>query len=197
MDQAVPFHCSSSAPPDADASYPPAAKQVVAVGHDTPSSSVSIELFGLGTVTSDQLVPSQCSAMGLAVNTVALFGEFDAYPTAKQFVALEQDTPLSVTVVAPAGVGLATIDHVVPFHCSISVVDVSVVREAAAASPTATQLVGLEHDTPSSSTNGSFRGVGLATIDQPVPFQRSINEPFASEPTAKHSDGLEHDTADN
>jgi len=121
----------------------------------------------------------------------------DQYPTAKQFAASEQDTPFSVTVVAPAGVGLATIDHVVPFHCSINVFDMSVVAETSAVSPTATQLVGLEHDTPSRSRNDCVRALGLATIDQPVPFQRSINDPFASDPTAKQSDGLEHDTADS
>jgi hypothetical protein len=36
-------------------------KQLVALRHDTPNRSLSGEPRGLGLVTSDQLVPSQCS----------------------------------------------------------------------------------------------------------------------------------------
>jgi len=133
----------------------------------------------------------------LAVNTVASIGEFDELPTARQSVAFEHDTALNVTSVTPAGVGLATIDQLVPSHRSINVWDVEVVDVSTLSSPTAKQLVELEHDTPSNSTAARAGGLGLATIDQLVPFQCSINVPFPPVPTAKQSDALEHDTAES
>jgi hypothetical protein len=42
-------------------------------------------------------------------------------PTALQFVSLGHDTPLSRADVAPVGLGLVTIDQVVPFQCSTNV----------------------------------------------------------------------------
>ncbi|MGO9876712.1 MAG: hypothetical protein ACLPVY_23300 [Acidimicrobiia bacterium] len=131
------------------------------------------------------------------MNTVASTGELEELPTAKQSVAFEHDTALNVTSVTPAGVGLATIDQLVPSHRSISVCGVDVVDVSTLSSPTAKQLVELEHDTPTSSAPASPVRRGLATIDQLVPFQRSMNVPFPPAPTAKQSDALEHDTAES
>ena len=65
MDQLMPFHCSSKAPPVALASKSPAAKQVVELGHNIDNSSAEITAGGLALATIDQLVPSQCSISGV------------------------------------------------------------------------------------------------------------------------------------
>ena len=64
IDQLEPSQCSSNTPSSADASKSPAAKQLVALGHDTPRSSASIAPPGSGTGMIDQLEPSQCSTSG-------------------------------------------------------------------------------------------------------------------------------------
>ena len=72
---------------------------------------------------------------------------------------------------APVGVGLAMIDQVLPFQCSISAWSVNPVIEF----PTATQLVALAHDTPVSALHVAPAELGLATTDQLTPFQRSVS----------------------
>ena len=75
-------------------------------------------------------------------------------PTARQFVLLVHETPLKRWLAAPGG--LATIDQLVPFQCSID-------------RPTATHDDGLVHETPFSSFVP-----GCATVYEVVPFQCSI-----------------------
>jgi hypothetical protein len=83
---------------------------------------------------------------------------------------LGHDTPLRLLLVAPFGLGLVTIDQLVPFQCSTNVLVVEPVVEL----PTAKQLVVLRHATPLKLAAESL-GLGLATIDQLVPFQCSTN----------------------
>ena len=112
-----------------------------------------------------------------------------------QLVVVGHDTLLRLGSVSPLGLGVATIDQVVPFQRSANVFPVEPTKE----SPTALQLVGLGHETPFSPLNVAPLGLGLATIDQAVPFQRSVNvllvKPAEDEPTAKQLVGLGHDTA--
>ena len=64
------------------------------------------------------------------------------------------------------------------------------------AEPTAKQLFTLRHETPLS-VLATEPGTGDGTIDQPVPFQRSINArvgPFAEVPTAMQKEAVTHDT---
>jgi hypothetical protein len=78
----------------------------------------------------------------------------------------------------PPTLGLGLITQVEPFQCSTSV------RETPyCVKPTAKQFVALVHDTPESSTvkpgrvvpGGFGLGLGLGTMVQVVPSQRSLN----------------------
>ena len=165
----------------------PTAKQLVAVGHETPLKLVVPE--GLGLATIDQVVLFHCSASDFWV--VPLEEE----PTAKQLVVVGHDTPFKTVEVDPARLGLATIDHVVLIHCSTNDFWVVPLEEE----PTAKQLVVVGHDTPFKTVEADPAGLGLATIDQVVPFQCSASDfsaaPSKNEPTAKQLAVLGHDTA--
>jgi len=116
-------------------------------------------------------------------------------PTAKQLVILEHSTPPRSLFVASTGLGLATIAHVVPFHCSTNVDPRPL---GPALKPTAKQLVVSTHDTPKSADWVAPLGLGLVTIAQVVPFQRSTNvfsTEFDLSPTAKQLVVSTHDTA--
>ncbi len=61
-DQLVPFHRSTNvwvAKPEV--AHHPTAKQLVVLAHDTPVRLLLPDPAGCGVVTSDQLVPFQCS----------------------------------------------------------------------------------------------------------------------------------------
>jgi hypothetical protein len=90
-------------------------------------------------------------------------------PTASQLVVLKHATPLSEAEVDPLGFGLGTVDQVVPFQCSTSVM----FPPPLYAEPTALQLVALGHETLESPEFPIE--FGLATMDQPVPFQCSAS----------------------
>jgi hypothetical protein len=127
--------------------------------------------------TTVQLVPSQRS-------TTDPFPE----PTAKQFVALVHDTPLSSLALA-LGFGLATTSHAAPFQRSINVF----VVDPVVALPTAKQLAAEVHDTAESAELVAPAGIGAPTNDHAVPFHRSINVKPSRAPTAKQSVALEHE----
>jgi hypothetical protein len=157
----------------------------VELGHDT-DISVGVELpAGLGLGTIDQFVPFQRSTSVRGV--MPLF----ANPTAKQLVVLVHATPKRSLFAAPAGFGLATIDHAEPFQCSMSVL-----AGPRPATPTAKQLVALGHATENRPGDGDPLGLGLATIDHAVPFQRSMSvlvSPFDCDaPTARQLVALAH-----
>jgi len=131
--------------------------------------------LGLGTTV--QVLPSQCS--------VSVWKEpYWEYPTAKQFLALEHETPDKTLGVIPCVVrltfGLGVIDHVVPFHPSMSVRNAPPDPEE----PTAKHLVVVGHDTL------DIVPFGVATRDQPVPVGRSMS----AGPTPKHFVAVAHDT---
>jgi len=102
--------------------------------------------------------------------------------------------PDNVEERAPAGLGLGTTDHDVPFQRSTSValseLLVGVVR------PTAKHVVALAHATSESSLCRAPTGSVLGTIDQLVPFQcsRSVNSfvPLVRDPTAAQNEPPEH-----
>ena len=85
------------------------------------------------------------------------------------------------------GFGLATIVHVDPFQRSTSVFDVDPV----VTSPTAKQLVGLEHETLAKLLVSPV-GAGLGTADHCVPFQREMDGRPGPSPTAKQLVALGH-----
>ena len=110
-------------------------------------------------------------------------------------MAAGQVTPLKTVPVDPEGVGLVTIDQLVPFQRSITVT----VFAAVVADPTAKQFVVLVHATPLKTVPVAAAGFGLATTDQLVPFHRSTSDDSRAvvetkEPTAKHSVVVGHAT---
>ena len=118
-------------------------------------------------------------------------------PTASQLDTFVQEIALRPLLVA--GSGLWMIDQLVPAGVSMSVDHCGPVK----ASPTATQLVGVEHDTPDSCVDFESAGFALVTWVHTVPFQCASSEypPEAKEdaklPTAKQLFALGHDTLDN
>jgi hypothetical protein len=184
--QLEPFHSSVIA--WAVVTSVPTAKQCALPGQVTASSVLPASARGFGLTSIVQLVPFQRSInvfrrlrlpLGLPV------AGLDA-PTATQLVALEQVNPLKKLVGTPDTFGLVTIDQVVPFQRSTNVLTVELVCHQ----PTAKQLVEDGHDTPLRSVIDAPAGLGIVTIDQTVPFQRSTNcvEPVLAvsiEPTAK------------
>jgi hypothetical protein len=108
--------------------------------HEIADSWVDNAPAGLGLVTIVQPVPFHRS-----INVpVAL--EPEELPTAKQLVVLVHDTATSWLFDAPAGLGLATIAQVVPFHRCINVR----MTFALLYFPTAKQFVALLHETAES-----------------------------------------------
>ena len=88
----------------------------VAERHDTAFSSVCTDVAGFTGLAKLQTLPFHCSASGLTSVSPG-----PVMPTATQNEGPAHDTPSSSLLPAPAGFGLGTIDHVEPFHCSISV----------------------------------------------------------------------------
>jgi hypothetical protein len=102
-------------------------------------------------------------------------------PAAKQLVAVRHDTPLKPVDSAPAGLGMATVDHFVPFHFSTNALKSG--EEPIV--PTATQLDALTHDT-SFSASPTFEPVaGSVASVHFFPFHRSANGRSGEAPTAK------------
>ena len=109
----------------------------------------------------DHAVPFQCSA--------SVWPSLLLLPTPVQLVALGHETPLRIVAVEPLGFGLATIVQLVPSQCSAKVCGASFVPPL----PTALQLVSLAHDTPFRLGTVEPSGLGLVSIDHPVPLQCS------------------------
>jgi hypothetical protein len=161
----VPCHLTTSVRTGSDVDRrTPTAVHELRFTHVTPSSPFSA-FPGLGLARIVQWVPSQRSISVLWVECVK------REPTAKHAVLVAHATPNNKLDVAPTGFGLGTIDQRLPSQRSVSVRGT---LPETVKLPTAKQRVGLGHDTPFNwvSTDAGF---GLATIDQLVPFHRSIN----------------------
>jgi hypothetical protein len=83
---------------------------------------------------------------------------------------------LPYAFVGPVALGLDMMDQLVPFQRSTNVLVVVPSNER----PTAKQVVGLGHDTPFRTLSAAPVGLGLVTMDQLVPFQRSANVLFVT-----------------
>jgi len=154
----------------------PTAKHEVLVGHETESTAGTVVVVRVGPGTIDHAAPFQCSMNGSKGKK-----PLEKEPTAKQFFAVAHATPAnSLPPDASDGRGLGTTDHAVPFQRSTSVCS-PVPRTPP---PTATQLAALVHATELSviAVPGTL---GLAAIDQAVPFQCSITGTPLNTPTAK------------
>ncbi len=117
-------------------------------------------------------------------------------PTAKHRPWPVHDTLLKVLSHAPAGLGVAIIDHREPFHRSASGV---LFPEWSRTDPTATHSPRELHDTSRRTLLRGAVGFGLGWIDHAVPFQRSVSgiewvvSPL-EEPTAMHLADEMHET---
>jgi hypothetical protein len=191
-DQLVPFHTCTRDSAGETPEERPTAKQAVVLGHDTRNRLFWSPLPpGLEAI--DQLVPFHCCTK-VAEGGKTVPDGIPYEPTAKHVVVVGHDTPLRPLPDAPAGLGLASIDHVVPFHSSTNVLG----GAAAVNVPTAKHRVVVGHDTPARPLLVAPTGLGLATIDQVVPFHCStkvfVAEPVVNVPTAMQLVGLGHAT---
>src|SRR3954468_19454306 len=149
--------------------------QVWAAGHETSVSSLANAPTRFRLFTTCQLPPTRCST------SVRRLGASVA-PTAMQSVLVAHATPDS----APRG-GLAfwTIDHDLPFQCSISVFSAP---PGPSALPTAKQLVVAGHAMPESELPVVPGILGFGTMDHLYPFQSSTSArappPSSKAPTA-------------
>jgi hypothetical protein len=121
------------------------------------------------------------------------------HPTATQ-TAERHETAAKLSVMAPAGVGKVVSFQPLPSHLSAAA---EVAPVALVASPTATQAVGLVHETPLSwAPPGDCAGFGICWTFQVLPFHISANTtlaPVADEgginlPTARQKLAETHDT---
>jgi hypothetical protein len=188
--QVVPFHRSARATrmPALLVVWPTAVHAAGDV-HETPTSCPGGRV-GVGRTR--QRVPFHRSAryppmvlLGLAVP-----------PTAMQDLGEVQDTPRRPLAAAPTRLGVDWMAHWVPFQCSARV---SGVLRLLMELPTAVQADADVQATPLRKENCAPAGLGVALIDQRVPFQRSARGVDASWlltacPTAVHAGGDEQDT---
>jgi hypothetical protein len=90
-------------------------------------------------------------------------------PLASQAFAVVQETLRSSENVDDAGLGVVSIDQVVPFQRSAKVVVVEPLRDQ----PTAVQAEVEVQETPEKPAVDAPWGFGAVTVDQVEPFQRS------------------------
>lgn len=140
----------------------------------------------MGVVTMDQALPFQCSARVSG----RLFRPEPAKPTAQQSEALRQASPDKALVCDGLVLGVATIDHTLPFHCKAKVCS----GRPLLLRPTAQQSEELMQATPWRSLVGELV-LGVVTMDHVLPFQCSARvwvatEPMLEIPTAQQSEVL-------
>jgi hypothetical protein len=138
-----------STEPDPDE---PTAQQSVVFKHDTEFNTARVVPLGLGLAMTDHVVPLNLSTRVCETDPVT------EKPTATQVAAAAHETPARADRSTPATLGLVTADQIVPFQCSINVVEKRV-------APTAKQLVGLPHETELSPPSGGPAGFGLVETD--------------------------------
>ena len=92
----------------------PTARQLVGLAHDTPASELWVAKAGSALVTRAHAVPFQVSMSDFRSDDPY------AFPTATHAFVAAHDTPANSPVPETA-LGLATIDHAVPFQRSVSV----------------------------------------------------------------------------
>src|SRR5512132_520281 len=115
MLQAVPFQCSTrvrvcTVVPTTVATLP-TAQMSLGDSAEIPLSWLLAAPAGVGTATTDQAVPFQCSARAAPLRPL---------PTAQALVGLKATTPLRVDLEPPVRVGVATIVQLLPFQCTAS-----------------------------------------------------------------------------
>ena len=93
-------------------------------------------------------------------------------PTAVQDLDDTHDTPSSPLLLAPAGVGVVSIDQPLPYHRCASVTSTSA---ALVKNPTAVQVLTGTHDTPPNWPNVAPARVGVRWTIQLLPFHRSAS----------------------
>jgi hypothetical protein len=164
-DQLLPFQCSASVFAPEPFEKLPTAKQLFVAGHDTAVRVADVAPLGSLDARNPQELPFQCSANVSVAELVA------NTPTAKQLFALGHATPRKLAALLPPGLGLDWIDQLWPFQCSAKLFVVVDVEKL----PTAKQLFVFGHATPVRPTPFAFRGVALARIPQPLPFQCSTS----------------------
>jgi hypothetical protein len=160
----------------------PTAVQTVAEVHETPVRNQPCISVGVGTCWVFQLVPFQRSARSPeAVLPTAVQAEADVHETApKKYPELFE-------------VGVAWMLQLWPFQRSASV-PTGLPLKVVNAAPTAVLVEGEVHETPLRPLAAVPSGLGVGSIAQVVPFQRSAIVPAVVWPTAWQEEGDVHAT---
>jgi hypothetical protein len=143
---------------------------------------------GFGTMNQEE--PFHCS-----MSDALRGGSSEATPTAEQKVVETHEIPVRLLSKEALLLGLGTIDHAVPFHCSMRVCWATPELKV----PTAVQSDDETHETPARLLFEESLVFGLGTIDHATPSHRSMSVccaiPELKVPTAVQSDGEMHETA--
>ena len=113
IDHVAPFQRSINVVP-----APPTAKQLVVAGHDTSPRELPAAPATLGLATIDHFEPFHRSIRVLVIDEWA--ENTSMAPTAKHDFGAGHETESRVGWLVVVRSGLATIDHAVPFQCSVS-----------------------------------------------------------------------------
>src|SRR5580700_8610651 len=114
----------------------------------------------------------QSEPFQVSINVSERYEGRSQLPTAVQSLVAVHEIP-SREDRKPSTFGDGTIDHVLPFQCSIRVAAVESLSFPAL--PTASQELSATHVTAESPVTGLAAGSGRAVIVQVEPFQRSTN----------------------
>jgi hypothetical protein len=150
---------------------PPTAAHPAPATHDTAESCACIAPDCVAAVSSAQLVPFHLSTTGVVVSIGA--------PTAVHELEAAQDTPLNIGL-PDAGLGVAWIVQLLPFHRSASVLLGN--EFVVAYPPTAVHAVCDVHETPPRVASVAPDGSGVDWIDQLLPSHRSASTLLGKKP---------------
>jgi hypothetical protein len=170
IDHVAPFHCSARVGPIPVVwlEATPTAQQSEVLTQATPERKLTDEVV-LGVGTMDQALPFHCSAN--VCPGAPLMGK--VCPTAQQSEVLTQATPERRENVEGFGLGVGTMDQMLPFHCSIKVWPVPPLWLKLSLKPTVQQSAALRQATPERLLVCEVV-LGVGTMDQALPFQCSI-----------------------
>lgn len=179
----VPFHRSARVP----LLVCPTAVQAEGMVQDTSSRNVNAAPARRGVPWIRHLVPFHRSArLSCAPDRLT------ENPTAAQDDADRQATAIGIACREPAGAGIGSRRHLVPFHRSANG---SCRPPLVTKLPTAVHDRDAEHDTPLSALTRAPAGLGVRWMAHLVPFHRSASvtprpEAVTWVPTASHEEAL-------
>jgi hypothetical protein len=149
-----PFHRSMSVLKVPPVTELPTAKHSDALAHVTPANLDCVAPAALGLGISDHALPFHCSTR------VELPGPFAENPTAKQFIAVTQLTPVNTPIAGPGGFALG-----VTFHAGVAAALDAIATRPAQASVSAATTRAAPSARPCPACIGTFCTASAALPD--------------------------------